>query len=459
MNPTPFNLDEFKAGRKAIMRDGRVVTFAYHNPDFPAETIYGVMQGSTNLSCWSDSGLYLRERRAPGGHSMDLVTMAPAAHGVDYMPWDMPVPSAPPEGCRWNYMGKNRKFTGIAREYCVLSATWKLHANPQWDAPRTDGEFKSNMEYHGIEAVAINAEAVTERPMEGLDPEVFRDAAERLIEGRRDACCQAIADASADRNVSEIDDHKRYFAGLFCPEGQSLGTLWWASRGDQGARVLALLWTADVLESELADADPYYWLKQAHADGKTIEMLFDGAWRVWLNPDWSNSVDCYRIKPEPAPLEFPESPAGRQWHNPEACTPEQVGIADGWRLLLKDEEIRQGDEHWTAYSTAVWRPSQMVGALNNDCGNTRRTRRPLPQASTLSTPKMVPLGPEDVPPGSAVRGPDGDVTRWSIIQRVSTTGIETVSFLIDYSGLQSQGWLIQRPGSDKWVKCEKREGF
>jgi len=36
-------------------------------------------------------------------------------------------------------------------------------------------------------------------------------------------------------------------------------------------------------------------------------------------------------------VRFPEPPAGEQWNNPGKLSAEQVGIQDGWRLLLKSE--------------------------------------------------------------------------------------------------------------------------
>jgi len=40
---------------------------------------------------------------------------------------------------------------------------------------------------------------------------------------------------------------------------------------------------------------------------------------------------------------FPEPPEGEEWHNPDKLTPEQVGVDDGWRLLLVSELAKDRD--------------------------------------------------------------------------------------------------------------------
>ena len=40
---------------------------------------------------------------------------------------------------------------------------------------------------------------------------------------------------------------------------------------------------------------------------------------------------------EKTEVKFPDPPDGEQWHNTDNLTAEQVGIEDGWRLLLVSE--------------------------------------------------------------------------------------------------------------------------
>ena len=66
-------------------------------------------------------------------------------------------------------------------------------------------------------------------------------------------------------------------------------------------------------------------------------------------------------------------------------------------------------------------------------------------------PVMVPLGPEDVPPGSALRVTSG--SEWFLISRASKFGVYLGSLWVDYIELQGS-WEIKRPGED-WKPCHK----
>lgn len=81
--------------------------------------------------------------------------------------------------------------------------------------------------------------------------------------------------------------------------------------------------------------------------------------------------------PTPAlPLAFPAPPEGRSWHNPENLTPEQVGVADGWRLVLSDEPTTFPHQH----GYPCWVDSTMCSCCFIGLGLTYRTREPLPTA-------------------------------------------------------------------------------
>ena len=77
-------------------------------------------------------------------------------------------------------------------------------------------------------------------------------------------------------------------------------------------------------------------------------------------------------------------------------------------------------------------------------------------------PVMVPLGPEDVPPGSVfLFSQCKDYQTWNAPFTVTLGGIHiwmdgarTVGF-ISWGALQEK-WLIKRPGSNQWEKCERQ---
>ena len=67
-------------------------------------------------------------------------------------------------------------------------------------------------------------------------------------------------------------------------------------------------------------------------------------------------------------------------------------------------------------------------------------------------PVMVPLGPEDVPPGSAIRG---NAQHWFMVTDMENYGVKVSGrdSLIDWAELQGY-WEIKRPGED-WMPCHK----
>ena len=67
-------------------------------------------------------------------------------------------------------------------------------------------------------------------------------------------------------------------------------------------------------------------------------------------------------------------------------------------------------------------------------------------------PVMVPLGPEDVPPGSAIRS---NAQQWFMVTDMVNYGVKISGrdSLIDWAELQEE-WSIKRPGED-WKPCHK----
>lgn len=69
---TPFNLEQFKAGRKALTRDGHEATFIAHRPEILEN---GTVVGAINsvAHCWCEHGGIA----FCTFHPKDLVSMAP----------------------------------------------------------------------------------------------------------------------------------------------------------------------------------------------------------------------------------------------------------------------------------------------------------------------------------------------------------------------------------------------
>lgn len=79
---------------------------------------------------------------------------------------------------------------------------------------------------------------------------------------------------------------------------------------------------------------------------------------------------------------------------------------------LLSEKQENGDE----WFSDEWRTDVVVGASSGPHNCHRRTRRPLPEVK-----KSVPLGPEDVPPGSVIRSKG--INGWGAILAVNESGI------------------------------------
>jgi hypothetical protein len=243
----PFNLEQFKQGRKAITRDGRTAEFLYYDESMNPDVQLGANVHGQLFTFFSNGHISLSQETDDLG---DLLThMAPAEHGIKGMPWDLPTPPAPPEGHKWKYMGKAKKFSRIATVGRMF-VDGEGFRDEEWSREET-WELECNRPIHGIKAVPIE------------------------------------------------------------------------------------------------------------------------------------------------PKEFPAPPEGKAWHNPEKLTPEQVGVSEGWRLLLKNELVEIGDMH--SMKNGTWshsgnhRSSDARGKTASCL--TYRTKRPLP-----ATPKLVPLEADDIPP-------------------------------------------------------------
>lgn len=67
----------------------------------------------------------------------------------------------------------------------------------------------------------------------------------------------------------------------------------------------------------------------------------------------------------------------------------------------------------------------------------------------------VPLGPEDVPPGSVLRNHSvSHNVQWVNIRRVTSNELSAGGVPLSYRALLNDGWEILRPGED-WQPCHK----
>lgn len=106
-------------------------------------------------------------------------------------------------------------------------------------------------------------------------------------------------------------------------------------------------------------------------------------------------------------------------------------LADGKTIEILAN--RKGGEDWEE-------------VLDFTCSCPPRTYRVKPES------KMVPLEPEDVPPGSAIRQSGGD--GWAIITIVGTDGVSWPTVPeCPYDRLAAT-MEIKRPGED-WMPCHK----
>lgn len=147
--------------------------------------------------------------------------------------------------------------------------------------------------------------------------------------------------------------------------------------------------------------------------------------------------------PEPEP-KLPDPPPGRQWHSPEAIT---VGmLREGWRPLLVGEDRLSDDEIFEGRGEWVRVGGQAARAV---AGVSYRTKRPIPVE-----PVRLPLGPEDVSPGSVIRAIGA--VGWLAISEVTLSGVTLAKRRdeVDYETLMRL-WEISRGGGKTWEPCWK----
>lgn len=157
-------------------------------------------------------------------------------------------------------------------------------------------------------------------------------------------------------------------------------------------------------------------------------------------------------------------PPGAEWHRQDF--PESI-LPPPYRPLMKGEVPIVGDQYCSSLSS--WlpigdgmrkQPAEFWPELWH------RTTRPIPAPE----PQWVPLGPEDVPPGTVLRGAgEVDSKGWCMITSCSETGIriwrdcECYQDERTWGELKDRGSQINRPrhrdadgNPTKWEPCRKQ---
>ncbi len=183
---------------------------------------------------------------------------------------------------------------------------------------------------------------------------------------------------------------------------------------------------------------------------------FQPLYSVGAPPDDPNYF-CRTRRPLP-PFQMPPCPEWTRYHNPD-------GLPDagaGYRFLTVLEINTAPDlpfmrDMW--WSSGKWTQAH----INSLCVPTTTYRcawdAPFP---AKPAPKAVPLGPEDVPPGSVIQGAgELDSPGWCLVTSCSRTGIRLWRHSADHqkeitwAGLKESGVFILRPGQTEWQPCSK----
>jgi hypothetical protein len=131
-----------------------------------------------------------------------------------------------------------------------------------------------------------------------------------------------------------------------------------------------------------------------------------GSWSLWQTIDrWSSQDNCdgtdtnttYRTR-QPIPVRaacIPEPPAGESWHNPDNVTAEQLGVREGWRLLLSSEVGKPETGNPLYGRCDSWGSCSHEWTSGRNWGmgrkTTYRTRFPLPGCGTVPLSELQPI--------------------------------------------------------------------
>jgi len=178
---------------------------------------------------------------------------------------------------------------------------------------------------------------------------------------------------------------------------------------------------------------------------------------IWVKPycpitDYLNGPFQIRVKP----WSLPAPPEGENWHRASGW---KEGMLDkGERPLIEGEVIRAGDIALHGFASVRYGKDS-----DGDSADARlpiKTSRPLPQKKTK---KIVPLGPEDVPPLSVIRHIKGNPNCFRFIQDFSQTGVYILSnysqngYFLDSVSFRDleRSYLIKRPTDADFVPAHK----
>ena len=182
----------------------------------------------------------------------------------------------------------------------------------------------------------------------------------------------------------------------------------------------------------------------AFAQGKRVQTAVAGGWaNITQYAQFDGPWEDFRLKPAPVP------PGDLTWDEARELHEEGVSIqfcAPGHYSALADE--------CGAWDDVV---SWFDCSGRNEIEAAAYRRKP--------QPKRVPLGPEDVPPGSVFRNQhwgrswSACLGAWTEIVGLATVNADAPALAIkrSYQALLDEGWQISRDGGKTWEPCWKEE--
>lgn len=150
---------------------------------------------------------------------------------------------------------------------------------------------------------------------------------------------------------------------------------------------------------------------------------------------------------------------GQQWHKPEEFSEADLPlVTDGglpWRPTTQNEPMEPDDEFWE-FGSGHWVKYKYRHKYRQVYTATRaksRTRRPPP---AVKVEEWIPLGPEDVPPGSVLRF--AGERYWQAVVGTAPDGIyricrDVIKHLTWHEAMTH--YDILRPSTTEWQPCKK----
>lgn len=189
-----------------------------------------------------------------------------------------------------------------------------------------------------------------------------------------------------------------------------------------------------------------------YIDGTVYLALWGNAGEYYRNPEEKNDTDLVNVPTWTLSRHLPGFRAlcdGEEWMRSTDGPWKEDDLPIGYRPLLEGEDIRETDQFWNSrfigFSEDIYSKADKKA-----CGKfhvKHRTARPLPPIK-----KRVPLGPEDIPPGSVVRTLGSD--RWMFVTASGKGEIYTAPCgWTSYVSL-CRSHEIKRPG-EEWQAASK----